>query len=88
MGDAMSDKRVKEIIIDCLDELYQNSEPPISWKEIQTKYIDSEKWFWNHEIEESKYEEIRAKYKSKLRPYQRSALDMALLNYAPKFKKE
>ena len=84
----MKAEKIKEIIISCLDEMYQASDPPITWAEIEKQYEGVKDWFWKHEIGEKKYDEIRAKYKKMLPPYARGNLDFDLLNYAPKFKKE
>lgn len=84
----MNEKKAIEIMKKCLDEMYKASDPPISWEEIEKKYEGVDNWFWKHEIEERKYEEIRDKYKKQLPPKYRRTLEWELLNYAPKFKME
>lgn len=84
----MNSEKIRQIITGCLNEMYEASEPSITWKEIEKKYEGVDNWFWNHEITEAKYDEIRDKYRKLLPTYYRGSLDFDLLNYAPKFKKE
>ena len=52
-----------KIVEACIDEMYRNSTPPISWKEVLKKYGGTHKPFYeNHTITEEKYVEIKEKY--------------------------
>lgn len=83
-----SKKRAIELIHDCLDELYQNATPAISWDECQNKYVGVKEWWARHIIDGGKYEEIVERYKKKIGPTYRGSLEMALLNYGPMEKVE
>lgn len=82
----MNDKKAIKIMEDCLNEMYLNSTPPITWKEVKDKYVGVDDWYWKHELCEKKYVEIKDKYRKKLSSLYKSSLDWALLDFAPKFK--
>jgi len=85
----MSEKKALQIFIECIDEMYKNSSPPISWDTIQKKYGKTKIPFYeNHSITEKKYDEIKNKYYKKLDTFYRRKLDWFLLDYAPKFKQK
>jgi len=80
----MSKEKTVELINTCLDEMYKASNPPISWKECQDKYVDVDYWYGKHVIKTDKYIEIREKYMKKLTPMYRDSLRWAILNFSPK----
>ena len=68
----------------CLDELYINSEPSITWSEILDKYNGTKEQFYlNHYINPETYDKIVSKYEKKLPKHLRNAFHMTLLSYAP-----
>lgn len=82
----VTEKTATKLVFECLDELYRNSDPPISWAWIKFFYGETDIKFWeNHKITEAKYNEIVKKYKKKLGYYAKN-LDWDLLNYAPMVK--
>ncbi len=79
-------KKEEKIVIDCLDEMYQASKPPITWKEIEEKYSGTGIMFCRlHKIAQEDYDRIKKKYKKKLGRGLHVSLEMELLNYAPAF---
>jgi len=81
----MSETKALKIFESCLNELYLNSDPPISWEKVGRKYGDKPRseFYMKHKISEEKYEKIVEKYKKKLTPYYRRQLSWTLLDYAP-----
>ena len=81
-------KKDTKIIFQCLDEMYKNSTPPTTWKEIEKNYsgMPDSKFYLKHSITEEKYEEIRKKYMKKLSSLGKRELPWILLDYAPTFK--
>jgi hypothetical protein len=79
-------KNKEKIIIECLDEMYRASKPPITWNQIIEKYSDTGIPFYNlHKITEENYIRIKKKYKEKLGRGLHISLEMELLDYAPAF---
>jgi len=80
----ISKNKVVKLFNECMDELYMNSEPSISWKDIQEKYKDSKEAFYlHHSISEEKYEKIVDKYRKKVTKLYWHDLEWFLLDYAP-----
>ena len=90
--DYLDDDEVWEIAQECLDEMYRNSTPSITWEEILDKYggednkNKGEPFYEKHEINKEKYEEIEKKYRSKIPDSANSNFSYLLLDYAPKYK--
>jgi hypothetical protein len=86
----MNDKKAKQIFIQCIDELYRNSNPSISWEEIEETYADKPRseFYMKHKINEDLYDKIVEKYKKKLPLFYRRQLSWFLLDYSPTFTKE
>ena len=80
----MNEHKAAKIIRMCLDELYRNSDPPITWEECEKKYKGVERWFQKHTISVDKYNEIVSKYREKLPRMYQDALSWELVNYGPK----
>jgi len=84
-----NEKKAKEVIVSCLDEMYKNSIPPISWDEILKKYEGKKECFFSkHKISEEDYMRIKEKYQKKLHKMYHRDLDWMLLDYSPTFKKK
>jgi len=80
----ITEKRASKLVFECLNELYENSTPPINWAWVKFFYGNTDIRFWeNHKISEEKYTEIVKKYKKKLGPHYSRSLDWDLLSYAP-----
>lgn len=80
----ITEKRATKLVAACLNELYENSTPPINWAWVKFFYGETDIKFWeNHKISETKYTEIVGKYKKKLGPRYAKSLDWDLLSYAP-----
>jgi len=85
----ISKNRAVELFNECMDELYRNSTPSISWKEIQEKYRNSKEAFYlRYSISEEKYNMIVDKYRKKVTKMYWNDLDWYLLDYAPTTVKE
>ena len=86
----MRKKKLTEIGVELLDELYRNSEPPTTWHEILEKYADKPRseFYLKHAISEDKYIEIVDRYKKQLRKWEQNQLSWLLLDYAPTCKKK
>jgi len=91
----MNDKKALEIFEECVNEMYENSTPPITWNDVQSKAIEFEPNKFTiqgeirkHKLSEEKYDEIKAKYEKKLDTYYRRQLAWFLLDYSPTFKEE
>jgi len=84
----MKMKQDVKLIEQCLDEMYRNSEPPLTWKQVNKKYSGKpdSKFYSKHRITEDKYEQIRDKYMKKLSKLGQSELSWILLDFAPAFK--
>jgi len=84
------EEKATKVVEECLDEMYQHSKPPISWKEILKKYGGKKhsEFYLKHVISEEDYNKIKAKHQKKLHKMYHRSLDMELLNYAPTFEKE
>lgn len=79
----ITEKRATKLVTECLNELYENSTPPINWAWIKFFYGETDIRFWEkHKISEKKYDKIVKKYKKKLGIYAKN-LEWDLLNYAP-----
>lgn len=77
-------KKEEKIVIDCLDEMYKASDPPITWKQIEKKYSDTGVEFFKlHKIKQADYERIKEKYAKKLPNGYSKSFEMDLLNYSP-----
>ena len=89
-----SKKKLGELVLELLHELYQDSEPPLDFLEFHKKVEETgeceKDWFMQHEISEADYVRIRDAFykKHKLTKRERKAFAWELLNYSPKFKKE
>jgi len=80
----ISKKEAVKLFNKCMDELYRNAVPSISWKDVQEKYRNSREAFYLlHSISEEKYEEIVAKYRKRVTKMYWNDLDWYLLDYAP-----
>ena len=79
----MDKKKVAKLTEQCLDELYRNSEPPITWKEVNEKYSGKDLWWRNHKIVEATYTKIVDKYARQIPKAYLNSFYMELLNYAP-----
>ena len=84
----VSEKRAINLIRQCLNELYMNSEPPISWEECESRYTEENEWWMLHKIDSDTYDEIVSKYKKMIGSLYRGLLEMALLSYAPTTREE
>mgnify|MGYP000432703302 CR=1 FL=1 len=72
-------------ILKCLDELYKNSNPPISWEALEEQYGGTPINFYEvHTIPHEKYQEIVDKHKQDMRQWEAKRLNFALLNYGPR----
>ena len=82
-----SEEKASKVVEECLDEMYQHSKPPITWKEILKKYggKGQTEFYLKHAISEEDYNKIKAKHQKKLHKLYHRSLDMELLNYAPTF---
>lgn len=86
----MTNSKALKIFEACINELYMNSEPPITWQEINEKYSGDERssFYMKHCISQKLYDEITSKYKKQLPEYYKRQLSWYLLDYAPTFKHE
>jgi hypothetical protein len=85
----MNDKQALKIFESCINEMYRNSSPPTTWKQIQEQYGDTKKTFYDkHRISEARYNSIKDSYSKQLDKYYQNKLDWFLLDYAPTLKKE
>jgi hypothetical protein len=85
----ISREKAAGIIRQCLDELYRNSKPSITWAEVNKQYGGKKtQWWRNHRIKESVYEEISERYRKRLSPLYRDNFHWLLLQYAPMFEDE
>ena len=71
------------LIRQCLTELYQASEPPITFEECEKRYIGVDDWQRKHVITTEKYTEIRDKYYKLLPKVYHFDFELALLDYSP-----
>jgi len=79
----LNDKKALEIFEACIDEMYKNSDPPTTWKNILQ---ERKKEFYNeHSITEEQYNNIKAKYEKKLPTFYKRKLAWFLLDYSPAF---
>lgn len=55
---------VNKAVFDCLDEMYRNSQPSITWEEVESEAkMNPEKRIWEeHYLSAKKFEEIHDKY--------------------------
>jgi hypothetical protein len=55
---------VNKAVFDCLDEMYRNSQPSITWEEVESEAkMNPEKRIWEeHYLSSKKFEEIQDKY--------------------------
>lgn len=60
---------ISKAVIDCLDEMYRNSQPSITWEEVEAEAkLNPEKRIWEeHYLSAKKFEEIQDKYLSMYR---------------------
>ena len=60
---------ISKAAIDCLDEMYRNSQPSITWEEVEAEAkLNPEKRIWEeHYLSAKKFEEIQDKYLSMYR---------------------
>jgi len=86
----MNDKEALKIFESCVNEMYENSVPPTTWKDIKNKYggKDRSEFYMKHSLSEQDYNRIKEKYCKKLDLFYRRKLAWFLLDYAPTFKKE
>lgn len=81
---SMSKEKVIRLFNECMNELYMNSTPSITWNEIKEQYKDSDRRFWEeHYLNESRYDEIVESYRKKIPKMYHFDLDFFLLNYSP-----
>jgi hypothetical protein len=79
-----SKKRVKEIIEACLNEMYQNADPPITWDEYKKRYANTGiQGFKKHYLDEKKCNEIWKKYEKQVPRLHQTAFNFEILNFAP-----
>jgi hypothetical protein len=83
----MNKEKAKKTIEACLNELYINSEPSITWKEVLNKYKDVIEFYMKHEIDDDVYDTIVAQYLKLLPKLYHNDLRWTLLDYAPTHKK-
>jgi hypothetical protein len=86
----MTNSKALKIFEACINELYMNSEPSITWQEINEKYSGDERsnFYMKHHISQKLYDEITSKYRKMLPEYYKRQLSWYLLDYAPTFKHE
>jgi hypothetical protein len=85
----MTDKQAYEIIEQCLDEMYRNSEPSNTWASIKKFFGGTEMTFHDkHTMSEDSYDKIKNKYYAKLSKYYKRQLDWFLLAYSPTIKED
>ena len=86
----MTNAKAVKIFEACMNELYMNSEPSITWEEINDKYggIERSEFYMKHSISQKKYDMITNKYRRMLPEFYRRQLSWYLLDYAPTFKHE
>jgi glycosyltransferase involved in cell wall biosynthesis len=82
----MNDTKALKIFESCIDEMYRNSSPPTTWKQILEQYSDTGVTFYDkHRITETDYDRIKESYIKKLDKFYQRQLDWFLLGYAPTF---
>jgi hypothetical protein len=80
----MNDRKALSIFEECIDEMYKNSTPPTTWKDIKKKYGGTKNTFHDkHTINDQLYIKIKEKYAKKLDKYYKNKLDWFLLDFAP-----
>jgi hypothetical protein len=80
----MNDKKAMEIFEECIDEMYRNCTPPITWDYIKKNYSGTKTTFYSkYTISDELYTKIKNKYAKKLDNYYKSKLDWFLLDFAP-----
>ena len=86
----MSKEKALKIYIECVDELYRNSSPSITWDEINIQYSGKprDEFYMKHVIEEKLYNNIVDKYRCMLTPSFIEGFQWFLLDYAPTTKEE
>ena len=86
----ISEKRALLLFEECMDNLYRNSNPSISWEEIKEKYKNKERseFYMKHCIKQDEYDKIVSQYKKLMTPYYRRKLAWYLLDYSPTICKE
>ena len=83
----MNKEKYQKIYEECLNELYLNSEPPISWKDYRIRYWNTKtQGFLNHYLPEDKCEKIMKKYRKRLPEY--DSLAWLILDLGPTSNKE
>lgn len=79
------EEKQREFLRSALDELYQNSTPPIGWGMVELLYSGTGEHFTDkHTIPEKKYDELVAKYTKLAKIKHFRGLSMTLLDYAPR----
>lgn len=76
--------QINAVLRRCINELYMNSSPPITFKELEKLYANKNIPYWTrHTIPEYLYDNIVKKYEKVLPKNGQTQLSMILLNYAP-----
>jgi len=77
--------KTEEKMNNMLDELYRQSTPPITWKEIQETYRGDERseFYMKHRIDEDTYARIVSKHLKKMTQLEQRKSSWVLLDYAP-----
>lgn len=83
----MNKEKVVQLLKDCLNEMYQASDPPITWEECNEKYAGQDFWYMNHAIDDDVYEEILKKYLKQIPKFFVQSFLMEILSFAPTHKK-
>ncbi len=79
-----SKRRILKIAEECLDEMYRNADPPLSWNEYKERYGETTiQGFKNHYIDVKKCNEIWEKYGKQIPKSWKRHFNHMILNYAP-----
>ena len=81
-------KRMKNIAVDMLNELYKKSTPKTTWAQIIKKYSGKHgAWYEGYQIDRDIAEKILDKYQKKCKnKYELNSLSFVYLDFAPKYK--
>jgi hypothetical protein len=85
-----SDEKLWEVCLDILQELYAAATPPLDFrKEMEAGNLKRPDWFMEHVLDEKSQSVIVDKHlaANKCNAHDRRKVDMAMLDYAPKFAK-
>ena len=84
----ISKSKALKIFESCINELYINSEPSTTWKNIKDTYKNKpdSRFYEKHKISIERYTNIVNNYRKQLNKQYNRQLDWFLLDYAPSFK--